>query len=187
MQRTIRLKIENQAVNDTVEQYFKAYCFCIDKGMELHTSNKTKIHNATYYPLRKQFPDIPSSLLQTARDVTCENLKAIKLKTIPIPKNKFIRYDKRTFSYKNGIASISTINGRQKFQISMPKFAEKYNSWNSKAGIITLKKGQLWLNIIFNKDSQIKKPETFLGIDRGINKIAVCSDNAFYKDRKSVV
>jgi predicted transposase len=150
MQRTIRLKIENQDVKDTVEQYFKAYCFCIDKGMEMHTMNKKKIHNATYFPLRKIYPTIPSALLQTIRDVACENLKAVKLKVKPIPKNKFIRYDKRTFSYKNGTVSLSTINGRQKFQISLPKFAERYNSWDSKAGTVTLRDGQLWLNIIFN-------------------------------------
>jgi len=184
MQRTIRLKIENKDLKNTVEQYFKAYCFCIDKGMELHTSNKKQIHNATYYPLRKKYPNIPSALLQTIRDVACENLKAVKLKVKPIPKNKFIRFDQRTFSYRNEIVSLSTINGRQKFQIVLPKFAQKYNSWNSKAGTVVLRKGQLWLNIIFNKETQIKEPETFMGIDRGINNIAVCSDNSFYNSKQ---
>lgn len=184
MQRTIRLKIENQDVKDTIEQYFNAYCFCIDKGMELHTSNKKEIHNATYYPLRKKYPNIPSALLQTIRDVACENLKAVKLKTKPIPKSKFIRYDARTFSYRNGIVSLSTINGRQKFQINFPRFAEKYNSWDCKAGTVVFRKGQLWLNTIFNKESHNKEPETFIGIDRGINKIAVCSDNVFYNSKQ---
>jgi IS605 OrfB family transposase len=184
MQRTIRLKIENQDVKDTVEQYFKAYCFCIDKGIELHTSNKKKIHNATYFPLRKIYPTIPSALLQTIRDVACENLKAVKLKGKPIPKSKFIRYDRRTFSYKNGTVSLSTINGRQKFQIRLPQFAERYNSWDSKAGTVVLRKGQLWLNIIFNKEKQTKNPESFVGIDRGINKIVVCSDNSFYNSKQ---
>jgi IS605 OrfB family transposase len=184
MQRTIRIKIESKDLRETIEQYFKAYRFCIDKGMELRTSNKIKLHNATYYPLRKQFPNIPSALLQTIRDVTCENLKAVKLKTKPIPKNNFIRYDKRTFSYRNGIVSLSTTNGRQKFHISLPKFAEKYNSWNCKAGTVTMRKGQLWLNIIFSKEAQIKQPDTFLGIDRGIKNIAVCSDNKFYNSKR---
>jgi IS605 OrfB family transposase len=184
MQRTIRVKIENKDLKDTTEQYFKAYCFYIGKGAELHTSDKKKLHNETYYLLRKIYPNIPSALLQTARDVACENLKEVKLKMKPIPKNKFIRYDKRTFSYKNGIVSLSTVNGRKKFQITLPKFAEKYNSWNSKACIVVLRKGQLWLNIIFDKESHIKEPETFLGIDRGINKIAVCSDNSFYNSKQ---
>lgn len=177
--------MENQYLKNTIEQYFQAYCFCIDKGMELHTSNKTKIHNATYYPLRKKYPNIPSSLLQTVRDVACENLKSVKMKVKPIPKNKFIRYDRRTFSYKNGIVSVSTTNGRQKFSITMPKFAEKYNSWNCKAGTVVLRNDQLWLNMIFDKKTiTITNPNTFLGTDRGINHIAVCSDNEFYNSNR---
>jgi IS605 OrfB family transposase len=185
MQRTIRIQIENQDLKDTIRQYFQAYCFCIDKGIELHTSNKKKIHNATYYPLRKIYPNIPSALLQTIRNVACENLKAVKLKVKPIPKNKFIRYDKRTFSYKNGIVSVSTINKRQKFNITLPKFAEKYKSWNCKAGTVVLRNDQLWLNLIFNKNAEtITNPDTFLGTDMGINHIAVCSDNEFYNSKQ---
>jgi IS605 OrfB family transposase len=184
MQRTIKIKIENEDLRETAEQYFKAYCFCIDKGMELHTSNKKKIHNATYFQLRKIHPNLPSALLQTIRDVACENLKAVKLESKPIPKNKFIRYDKRTFSYKNGIVSISTINGRQKFQINLPKFADKYSEWNCKAGTVVLRNGQTWMNMIFNKDIEMKEPKTFLGIDRGIKNIAVCSDNEFYNSKR---
>jgi len=184
MQRTIKLKIANQDVKDTVEQYFKAYCFCIDKGMELHTSNKIKLHNATYYPLRELYPTIPSALLQTARDVACENLKAVKMQIKPIPKNKFARFNERTIAFRNGIVSLSTINGRQKFQISLPKFAARYDSWNCKAGTVTLRKGQLWLNMIFNKDIEMREPKTFLGTDRGIKNIAVCSDNQFYNSKR---
>jgi IS605 OrfB family transposase len=184
MQRAIKTHIENKYLKSTIEQYFKAYCFCIDKGMEMHTSNKIKIHNATYYPLRNMYPKLTPSLLQTARDIACENLKSIKLKIKPMPKNKFIRFNRNSLSYRKGIISLSTINGRQKFQIKLPKFAEKYNNWNCKAGTVTLRNGQLWLNMIFNKDSNLIKPKTFLGIDRGITNIVVCSDNQFYNSKR---
>jgi len=185
MQRTIRIQIENQDLKETIDQYFQAYCLCIDKGMELHTSNKKKIHNATYYPIRKMYPSIPSALVQTIRDVASENLYTVKLKVKPIPKNKFIRYDKRTFSYKNGQVSISTTNGRKKFNVTLPKFAEKYKDWNCKAGTVVLRNDQLWLNLIFDKETKtIDNPDTFIGIDRGINNIAVCSDNSFYNSNR---
>lgn len=185
MKRTVRLKIESRDIRDTMEQYFEAYCYCVEKGIELHTANKKKIHNATYYPLRKLYPRIPSNLLQTARDVACETIKSVNSGLIPKPKNKFIRYDNRKFSYKNGIVSIATINGWKKFQITLPKYAEKYDSWNCKAATVTLRNGQLWLNMIFNKDSEIiTEPTTFLGIDRGIRNIAVCSDNSFYNSKR---
>ena len=185
MERTVRIKIENQDLQDTINQYFEAYKYCIDKGIELHTSNKKKLHNATYQELRRLYPNIPSALLQTVRDVACENLKALKLKRNPIPKNKFIRYDKRTFSFKNGIVSISTVNGRKKFNVTIPEYFQKYLDWNCKAGTVTLRNNQLWLNMIFNKEENKKiKPKTFVGIDRGINNIVVTSDNAFYNSKQ---
>jgi len=184
MERTIKTKIESKDLEDTLDQYFQAYKFCVNKGFELHTSNKKKLHNATYKQLRKDYPKLPSALLQTIRDVACENLWAVKLKNKPTPKNKFIRYDGRTFSFKNGKVSISTINGRQKFDVKLPKFAEKYKDWDCKAGTVVSKRGQLWLNLIFNKEVAFKEPKTFLGIDRGINNIAVCSDNSFYNSKQ---
>lgn len=185
MERTVRLKIDNQDLKDTIEQYFQAYKFCIDKGMELNTSNKKKIHNATYYQLREMYPKIPSALLQTVRDVACENLKALKLKTKPLPKNKFIRYDKRTFSFKDGLVSISTINGRKKLNVSIPEYFKKYLDWDCKASVLMLKGNQLWLNMVFHKEKTIdKKPETVLGLDRGISNIVVTSDNEFYNSKQ---
>lgn len=185
MERTVRIKIDNQDLKDTIEQYFQAYKFCLDKGIELHTSNKKQIHNTTYRSLRELYPKIPSALLQTVRDVACENLKAVKLRTNPIPKNKFIRYDQRTFSFKNGSVSISTINGRKKFNVSIPEYFKKYLSWNCKASVLVLKDNQLWLNMVFNKEKTIDKtPETVLGLDRGINNIVVTSDNEFYNSKQ---
>lgn len=185
MKRTIEIKIDNQDLKDTIEQYSQAYKYCIDKGIELHTSNKKKIHNATYYQLREMYPKIPSALLQTVRDVACENLKALKLKTKPLPKNKFIRYDKRTFSFKNALVSVSTVNGRKKFNVIIPEYFKKYLDWNCKAGTVTLRGNQLWLNLIFNKEVKQKViPKTFIGIDRGINNIVVTSDNEFYNSKQ---
>ena len=74
MKRTIKIKIKNNALRRTIDQYFEAYKFCIETGFGLHTSSKRKIHNATYKQIREKYPDIPSALVQTVRDVACENL-----------------------------------------------------------------------------------------------------------------
>lgn len=184
MQRTVKIKIENNDLEETINQYFQAYKFCIDRGFKLHTSSKKKLHNATYGQLRKDFPKLPSALLQTVRDVACENLRAVKLKIKPIPKNKFIRFDKRTFSFKNGLVSVSTINGRKKFNVSIPKYFKKYLDWNCKAGVLVLKSNQLWLNLTFNKENIVNAHiNKVLGIDRGINNIVVASNNEFYNSK----
>src|SRR3989338_1176766 len=100
MQRTVIIKIENKDLRETADQYFKAYRFCIDKGMELRTANKKNVHDATCRELRRVYPKLPSALLQTVRDVACENLKAVKLK----------------FSFKNGKASVSTPSARRRLK-----------------------------------------------------------------------
>ena len=184
MKRAVKIKIENKDLEETISQYFQAYKFCLDKGFELHTSNKRKLHNATYRRLRKDYPKIPSALLQTVRDVASENLKATKLKIKPNPKNKFIRFDKRTFSFKNGIVSVSTVNGRKKFQIQIPKYFEKYQNWKCNSSVLVLKNNQLWLNMIFKNDFVPIQPKTVLGLDRGINNIVVTSDNEFYNSKQ---
>jgi len=183
MERTIKTKIENKDLEETINQYFQAYKFCLDKGFELHTSNKRKLHNATYKQLRKTYPKMPSALLQTVRDVASENLKSTKMKIKPNPKNKFIRFDKRTFSFKSGIVSVSTINGRKKFEVKMPQYFKKYLDWKCNSAVLVLKINQLWLNMIFKKDFVPIQPKTVLGLDRGISNIVVTSDNEFYSSK----
>jgi IS605 OrfB family transposase len=187
MKRTIKIKIESDILKKTVEQYFKAYKFCIETGYNLHTSSKKKIHNVTYKEIRNRYPNIPSALVQTVRDVACENLWAVKLKTKPIPKNKFIRYDTRTFEFrkKDSLVSLSTIEGRQKISIRIPEYFRKYLDWNCKSATVTLRKNQLWLSIIMEtKTPEKKQDKTYIGLDRGIKNIAVSSDNKFYNSKK---
>jgi len=187
MKRTIKIKIKSDALKKTVEQYFKAYKFCIDIGFELHTSSKKKIHNATYQEIRKRWPSIPSALVQTVRDVACENLWAVKLRTKPIPKNKFIRYDERTFKFrkKDNLISLSTVEGRKKIPIVIPDYFKKYLNWNCKSAVVTLRNNQLWLSLIMETETPGKKlDKTYIGIDRGINNIVVTSDNTFYNSKK---
>ncbi len=184
MQRTVRIKIENDKVlAETLSQYRKAYELCIDAGFKMRTSNKVRIHNATYRNIRNNYPKLSSALIQTVRDVACENLKAAKLKTKPVPKNEFIRFDKRTFSFKDGTASISTTGGRKKLPISIPKYFDKYSGWDCKSAVLSKRNNRLFLNLIFKKEATKVVPSKVLGIDRGINNIAVASDNAFYNSK----
>ena len=187
MRRTIKVKIKNNALRRTIDQYFEAYKFCIEMGYNLQISSKRKIHDATYREIRKRWPGIPSALVQTVRDVACENLWAVRLKIKPIPKNKFIRYDKRTFEFrrKDNLVSLSTIEGRKKIPVRIPEYFKKYLDWNCKSAVVTLRGNQLWLSLIMEATTPQKlQNKTYLGIDRGINNIAVTSDNKFYNSKK---
>lgn len=184
LRRTVKIKIENIDIQETLDQYFAAYQYCLDKGFAVGSYSKKKLHDATYINLREMYPRLTSNLVQTARDVACENLKSIKLKTKPKAKSKFIRYDRRNFSFKNGLVSISTTKGRLKFVVNLPEYAKKYLTWNCKAAILFQKKNKLYLSLIFETVViPTIKPNKVLGIDRGINNIVVTSNNQFYNSK----
>jgi len=59
---------------------------------------------------------------------------------------------------------------------------EKYAEWKPVAGTLSFKQNQLYLNLVVEKKSPAKvavSASDFLGIDRGINNILVCSNNQF--------
>lgn len=103
-----------------------------------------------------------------------------------------IRYDKRSFSLKQEgtIASISTIKGRENIELEIPEYYKKYfdpQQWNYQAAELTLdNKNQLYLNIIFKKN--VNQPtyeptkNTVVGVDLGINKLAVTNKKQFFNN-----
>jgi predicted transposase len=87
MQRTIKIKIlPNSALIETIKQYTQIYKTIADIGFSKKTWNKNTLHKLTYKKLRKQYPEFPSAMLQTVRDVASEALKRTKLKTKLNPK-----------------------------------------------------------------------------------------------------
>ena len=185
MQRTIKVKIlPNSALIETIKQYTQIYKTIADIGFSKKTWNKNTLHKLTYKKLRKQYPKFPSAMLQTVRDVVSEALKRTKLKTKLNPKQySSVRLDKRNLRvnliYKT--ISISSIQGRIKTTFNSNSQIEKYLSWNTKSATLSFRNNQLWLNIIVEKENpQIQDNNKVLGIDRGINNIAVCSNNQFF-------
>lgn len=185
MQRTIKIKIlPNSALIQTIKQYTQIYKTIADIGFTKKTWNKNTLHKLTYKKLRKQYPGFPSAMLQTVRDVASEALKRTKLKTKLNPKQySSIRLDKRNLRvnliYKT--ISISSIQGRIKTTFNSNQQIEKYLNWNTKSATLSFRNNQLWLNVIVEKENPaIQILNRVLGIDRGINNIAVCSNNQFF-------
>lgn len=190
MQRTISLKIPfEKSLEATTEIYNKAVQDCIDIGWEFKTFNKNEIHEMSYKLIRKTYPTLQSSLVQCARDQASDILKRTKFdRNKPIKKiNGSIRYNARTYTpkLKEGIISISTTEGRKKFQVVVPKYFKKYINGIVK-GMVLVPKGSFFLCklVVEIKCKPFKyKNIKVLGIDCGINKIAVCSDNTFYASK----
>ena len=133
----IKLKV-TEIIVDTIDLYKQGLQYCIENGWELRIKNNIQLHPFVYSELRKI--GLPSQLAISCIKMACGILK--KAKTKPFIKTASIRYNSpRSFSFKNNILSIGTINGRVKIPIKIPDYALKYfNSWEIRESLLTQSK-----------------------------------------------
>ncbi|MFX0182510.1 MAG: hypothetical protein ACFE95_05430 [Candidatus Hodarchaeota archaeon] len=101
-----------------------------------------------------------------------------------------IRYNRRTFTpfLKSGQISISTIKGRKKYPLFIPHYFHQYLHGPIKSLTINTtkkrknrKKPRIIVYLTVEVPNvPVQEPSTFLGVDRGIKQVAVCSNNSFY-------
>ncbi|WIM44022.1 transposase [Methanosarcina mazei] len=188
--RTIKLKLsvseeDKEYLKKTITLFNTVFNEVAKYGFEHKTHSKVSIHHATYKDIREKYPELPSSLVQGARDIACEALKGVELKLLPVAKPfSSIRYNQRVITYylQYGRVSIATINGRVKATFNIPGYYQEYVNWEVRSS--TLKydaiKGAFFLHVIFRTESPEPSGNKVLGIDRGIVNIAVCSNNVFF-------
>jgi len=158
MQRTVKLKLEeDKDLINTIREYSLIKQWVCDIGLKKKSYNKNELHNWTYKKLKKQYPNMPTGILQTARDVASETLKRTKLKK-KINGKEFssMRLDKRNLrvSMENNKISISSINGRKKLTFKHNPMSIKYIKWSAVAGTLCYKKNQLYLNVVLEIKTQ---------------------------------
>ena len=89
MQRTVRIRLQtNNHLIETITLANEIFRWILKVGYSNKTYNKAVLHKLTYKKLRKKYPQFPSALLQTVRDVASEALKATKLKKEIKEKNR---------------------------------------------------------------------------------------------------
>lgn len=185
MERIIKFEIPyDKDVVSTIEEFNEAVNFCMVVGFENNTFNKNDLHKLTYYEIRGE-SDLQSSLVCCARDQASEMLKREKLKTLPLKKeHSSIRYNQRTFSFQNGIISLSTIFGRKKFTPKIPKYFFQYLSGEIKSIVIFFKNNRIFGRMVVElKTPKQIKVKNVLGIDRGIINPVVTSNNQFFNSK----
>jgi len=184
--RTLQFKIiwENKhkllSLNITMRQYRKCvnfYLHEIAKGTDI-----TKL----YYMAKQQY-NLPTALIQTARDIAKEQYKSYTNNKNNSHFPHFIgfmlmRMDHRSISFKETNnhfkmwANISTINGRVRVPItSCDRYIEELKNNRFKAVQLKYNNRGLYLSVTFEDNRVIpskKDFEYFIGIDRGINNIA---------------
>jgi len=184
---TIKLKIPQRTeLLETMRQYSQSAQYALDIGWDNGTYFKKEIHHLSYYPIRETL-SLPAQLVCSSRDKACETLKALrKVKKPSKPNFKellTIRYDARSFTFKKDFVTLASVKGRTKIKLKIPEYYKQYLSWKTRsADLIFDRKKRLFLHITFSKDinTQTISNRLQLGVDVGINQVAVTSNRQFF-------
>jgi len=186
---TIKLKIPKRSeLLETMKQYSKAISYIADKGFTSGIHNRYKLHHLCYYEARQKF-NLPSQFIINANRIASQTLKSIKTNKGSKPTFKELMpldFDKRTFTFSFDNVRLTTIKGRIDVPIEVPEYYWKYLDWSYQTALLTVdKNNRMFLHITFSRDIYIKISNGYqVGVDVGINHIAVTSNRQFFSGTK---
>lgn len=190
MQKTVKIKIEIEdkpTVLDMMSQYTSMYNDHIEWAFHNKSYSKQKAHVDLYDKLRQKHPDIPSAMVQCARDNAFESVKATKFKYKPVKKGyATIRYDKRTSTLRGNQLTLSCIGKRMKFILVIPDcFLDTFTKGKYVGCSLQYKNEMFFVNLVYDFEDVPKTKDTeIIGVDRGIYNIATTSDETNYSGKK---
>ena len=194
---------EVSSIIETRKQYARAFNMSVDCLITNNSTSKRFLHKVQYERIKEECPSIPTGLIQCARDVAVEAVKAwnekkTKLKQKnpkkaermkrPSMKEKCtMRYDVRTVTLRGSQLTFSTCDKRIKTIISIPEFfTERYpdsEGWKQKGANIGInRKGRVFVNLIYECPDYdiVENDGKIVGLDRGVYNIVTTSDGTHY-------
>ena len=189
MKRTIQLKLkltssQSKALSELQELFSNACNEISHKAWEEKESNRFRLHHLCYYSVRSSFPQLGSQMACNAVAKVANGYKAKKhTQQIEFRKTASVHFDKKTYSLKNGVLSLYTLQGRIQVSFESGTFQEEY----LKKGKVTeaelmYKKTGWFFNLVLDlPDPQPLKGETLLAVDFGENVIAATSSGKVIK------
>lgn len=160
----------------------------VDWALENKTYNKSKAHAALYAKTKEKHPQVPTAFIQAVRDTAMEAVKATAFKRRP-RKKKYsgLRFDKRTMTLRGEQLSLSSLGKRERVILKIPDyFKPVFDFWKLKGATLTYsaKAKQFWIRLVYETETPpVKTGGVVLGIDRGIQQLAVTSEGHFFSNR----
>jgi IS605 OrfB family transposase len=198
MQRTIRLQLQPsstqaQRLAETSRQFTAVFNAVCELGWREQLSNSVKLHHATYYPLKADYPDLVSDLHVQARVKATEAVKsalALKLagRTASQPCSDACppRYNLHTFrvDWESCTVRLSLVGGRQTLRFSVPDYAARYAGCPVDTADLIARDGRWWLHVVVSVPApKVTPTDQVVGIDLGLRRPAVTSTNRFLGKR----
>jgi IS605 OrfB family transposase len=185
MRTTVSVKIKinhSKQIFSTIKAYTKVLQFCVDMAWKKDIKNNIKLHPFVYKTIRKT---LPSQLAISCIKQACGIVK--KAKTKPLIKKASVRYNfPRSANLKGDILVLRLLKVRQEFKINIPVCFKDYFSWELSESILKVdRKGRCFFVFIFSKEvnaieQNSRSQNIVLGIDLGVNNLAVTSDGKFF-------
>jgi IS605 OrfB family transposase len=196
--RTIRLLLnptpeQASAMAETARQFTEAFNAVCAWGWENTERNGVRLHHATYRDLKTRLPALVSDLHCQARVKATESLKSaftlrLKGRKVGAPRSVACppRLNKHTFKldWSAGTARLSTTEGRTTVPFSVPAFSEKWAGGKPLTADLIQRDGRWWLHVAVEVPTpKIAATEEVVGVDLGLSRPAVTSNNRFLGQR----
>lgn len=205
VRRTVPVKLDvsdadAELLHETFAEFRNAANYVVsharDDSGNIETS-KQRLHERTYHDVREQ-TEIQANLVQAARSRAADALKSVLARwsdgeyaSLPTFTADFTEYDKRSATFHEDYVSLSTVDGRVEAEYVLPPdtdgtpFGEYVASDDYAVGGATLhhRDGAFYLHIRTTADMDEPEPAehpTVLGVDLGIENVAVTSTGAFW-------
>ena len=187
MEQAVTAKVKlpyREELQNTIETYSEALQFCIDVAWEQNIKYRSNLHDECYYEVRERF-DMPAQLtcniLQHAIEAVKDSGSKPEVKEEYSPRYNFPRSASVNSDWTK--LSLLTTEGRINLDIQVPACYEKYLDCDVKESTLLKKNGAFYFCFVFAKEVNIQsscRDSQVLGVDLGVNKLAVTSDNQFY-------
>src|SRR5262245_46201188 len=194
LQRTICIRLEPspaqaQQLAETTRQFTAVFNAVCAHGWRERLSNGVKLHHATYYPLKADYPDLVSDLHVQARVKATEAVKsALALdkvdRKVRQPHSDACppRYNLHTYrvDWESRTARLSLVGGRQTIRFRIPEYSAKYTGYPTDTADLTLRDGRWWLLVVVTVEApEVAPSDDIVGVDLGLSRPAVTSTNRF--------
>jgi putative transposase len=198
MQRTIRIQLEPspaqaQQLAETSRQFTAVFNAVCAHGWRERISNGVKLHHATYYPLKADYPDLVSDLHIQARVKATEAVKsALALLAaehkVSQPRSDGCppRYNLHTYrvDWESRTVRLSLIGGRQTIRFHIPDYSAKYGGYPADTADLIERDGRWWLHVVVTVPvPEVAPSYHVVGVDLGLSRPAVTSNNRFLGKR----
>ncbi|TKX43692.1 RNA-guided endonuclease TnpB family protein [Halorubrum sp. ARQ200] len=204
VRRTVQVKLDvtdEQAdlLHETIDEFLWAANYVVDAAWdgEWAETRSSVLHEQTYDDVRDQ-TRLHSNHVISARDCAIDAIQSVVGKwskgeyaSLPTFTSQFCDYNHRNATFNKDHASLSTVSGRITADYILPDEDRdtphteylQNDEWEQTGATLHFRRGDFYLHIRTKADVKPSEPDengTVLGVDLGVENIAVTSTGVFW-------